>query len=388
MKILIISGNYPRYPSDRFGWFVHELLRHIQMQGFETVVLAPSCDMCADSETIDGIRIKRFRYFFPKRCQKVAYGYGILQNLKKDPLSLIQLPFFILLGIVRMIKIIRKEKPDLIHVHWLIPAGLFGICAKFLFQTPLIITVHGTDIRIIPAVIRCFLLRFADAIISPHPELTRLITKCGQDVHQIPNLIANNKEINPGSCNSHNKFEGKKIVSFIGRLDSFKDPLTFIHSIPLILQKRSDIAFVIAGDGNLYEDVCKLIESYGIKEDILVLGWYEDTTVLFNKTDIFVSLSQIENIWSLSLVEAMRHAIPCIVTASGTTPEILHNMVDSILIPVNDKESLAETVMILASDESLSRSIGYNGKKMVDNLFDNEKNVAQVIELYQSLISE
>ena len=62
----------------------------------------------------------------------------------------------------------------------------------------------------------------------------------------------------------------KKVISFIGRLDPFKDPLTFIKSIPQVLKKRKDVKFVIVGFGVLETECKDLIKKLNIGQHVIM----------------------------------------------------------------------------------------------------------------------
>lgn len=385
MRVLSITSNYPRNSPDRIGSFIHQLNIKLVDQGCEVMVLSPDCPPQKNESVIDGIQVKRFRYLIPRESQALACRFGIIQNIRLNPLLLFQIPLFFLCGFFSGISLFFRYKPDVIHAHWLIPGGIFGILFKFLFTTPLVITVHGTDIRNLPPFLKKILLIQADAIISPHPELTRMMKECNLYAHQIPNLIDETPPHIPDSEEILSEISGKKVISFIGRLDAFKDPLTLIRSVPHILKKRTDILIIIAGDGSLRNDILQMIEERNLQKSVKILGWSDETQIVLEKSNIFVSLSPIENIWSLSLVEAMKASIPCIVTNSGTTPSVLHDMEDAVLIRRENPEELAEKILFLLENEEIGKNIGSSGKKIADELFNNQKNASRIHEIYSQI---
>ncbi|PWR72908.1 glycosyltransferase family 4 protein [Methanospirillum stamsii] len=385
MKVLSITTNYPKNSLDRIGSFIHELNKKIIEQGFDVIVLSPDCPPQKNEPFIEGAHIKRFQYFFPRHSQALAGKYGIIQNIKLNPLILLQIPFFFYFGILAGISIIQHCKPDIIHAHWLIPSGLFGILFKKIFCIPLIITVHGTDVRNLPTIFKKMFLKQADAIISPHPEITQKICECNLFAHHIPNLIEEKPQPLSDLEELLPEIKEKKVISFIGRLDVFKDPITLVQSVPIILKKRNDILIIIAGDGNLKKDILQLIKKFGIQRSVKILGWFDETPLILQKTNIFVSLSPIENIWSLSLVEAMKASIPCIVTNCGTTLSVLRDKKDAILIHSHNPSELAEKILFLLENEEIGKKIGSSGKKIVDDLFNNEKNTQQIMKIYSQI---
>ena len=80
-KVLITASTFPRYKDDTEPGFVFDLCKEIKPH-YDQLVLVPSAPMAKDEEELDGIKIKRFRYFF-KNLQKLCYDGGIIPNLKK-----------------------------------------------------------------------------------------------------------------------------------------------------------------------------------------------------------------------------------------------------------------------------------------------------------------
>ena len=74
---------------------------------------------------MDGIRVTRYRYG-ALRWENLAYGGGILANLKQNPLRYGMIPFFILFQLQGIQRLLCRYRFDLIHAHWLIPQGLCG----------------------------------------------------------------------------------------------------------------------------------------------------------------------------------------------------------------------------------------------------------------------
>ncbi|NIM21240.1 MAG: glycosyltransferase, partial [Candidatus Latescibacteria bacterium] len=92
----------------------------------------------------NGIVIHRFRYF-PKSWQKLAYGSGMVTNLRQTPSLWLQVPFFLVAMAYSLLRVIRKEHPDVIHAHWIVPQGLVALLGKFFFKIPILISAHGSD---------------------------------------------------------------------------------------------------------------------------------------------------------------------------------------------------------------------------------------------------
>lgn len=146
MKILVTASTFPRWENDTEPPFVFLLSTHLAQLGHKILVLAPHFKGAKFHEQMENIEVYRFPYFFPFSFQKLCYEGGIVANMKKSILAKLQAPLLCISEFIYMIFLIIKEKPDLIHAHWIVPQGLVGSLVSKLLSIPLAITAHGTDI--------------------------------------------------------------------------------------------------------------------------------------------------------------------------------------------------------------------------------------------------
>jgi glycosyltransferase involved in cell wall biosynthesis len=143
LKILFLTSSYPRDVPDVASVFLRYFAEALAGRGNEVHVLAPADGKSATE--IDGkIVVHRFQYF-PMRWQKLAYGSGIMSNLSRSPLLWLQVPFYALSMTYRLLRLLRQEKFDLLHTHWIVPQGLIGVVTKTIYPIPLVTTAHGAD---------------------------------------------------------------------------------------------------------------------------------------------------------------------------------------------------------------------------------------------------
>ena len=128
-----------------------ELCRRL-LRNFRVQVLAPHAPGAKAREELEGLQVYRFRYFLEKG-EVLAYGShrgggGILANLKRQPWSYALVPFFLGAELVSLVRLLRGQRFDLIHAHWLIPQGLMAVLAARISGSavPLVCTSHGADL--------------------------------------------------------------------------------------------------------------------------------------------------------------------------------------------------------------------------------------------------
>jgi len=150
-SILVLTSTFPRWANDTDPPFVMELSRRLVKENIKIDILAPHAEGAKQKETMHGMTIYRYRYFFSK-WERLAYAGGILANLKKNKLLYFLVPLFSISQIISILKLIKKNNYDLIHAHWLIPQGLLAVLVSRIFdkECPKILcTSHGVVIYLL-----------------------------------------------------------------------------------------------------------------------------------------------------------------------------------------------------------------------------------------------
>lgn len=117
----------------------------------------------------------------------------------------------------------------------------------------------------------------------------------------------------------------KKIISFIARLSEEKRPLMFVEMGKKLLETRSDLYFVIAGDGYLFNDVSK-----EITDNFSMLGMIKNTAEIYALSDITVNCSSLEGL-ALTSYESLAMKVPIISTDVGGQTELIDNSVGGVV---------------------------------------------------------
>lgn len=145
-RLLVLASTYPRWRDDHEPGFVHELCKRLTRH-FSVVVLTPHAPGAARRESLDGVDVRRFRYA-PKRLQTLAYGGGMLANLRGARWKWALLPGFLLAQCWEAWRISREQRVDLVHAHWVLPQGVVAYLLCCLGAAPrYALTAHGADLH-------------------------------------------------------------------------------------------------------------------------------------------------------------------------------------------------------------------------------------------------
>lgn len=159
----------------------------------------------------------------------------------------------------------------------------------------------------------------------------------------------------------------KKIIIMISRLSKWKKVDRGINCVHKLIKefKMNDVALIIIGEGPEMENLKKLLEKLGIKNEVIFIGGVQHREVYkyFTISDIFMTLYDISNLGN-PLLEAMYFSLPIVTLDDGSTEYLLRNNYNSLLVKTDNIESeLPLNVKKLLDNELLSREIGRNAKK-------------------------
>lgn len=288
-------------------------------------------------------------------------------------------------GVVGAMRHARRH--DLLHVHGEIASGL---CLPLLATRPSIVTLHGlhlarrlTGLRRAAAVLNLrAVLRTADRTIcvsqTEHDDLIRLVgvvaTHRAVVVHNGVRLPPPPSGIDRAAVREELGIALTEPVGiWVGSLDERKDPLAAVRAA-----ERASVALLVVGDGPLRSQVERIAHGR-----VRVVGPRADVPRLLAAADFYVLTSRREGL-SMSLLEAMAHGLPSVVT---NLPENIEAVGDAgVAIPVGDEAALVEALRRLAENEGERAAIGGRAWQRMAELFDAEAMIAQTRAIYDDAL--
>ncbi len=321
----MISNGYPDFPESYRGIFIKKLCLALKAQGIDTIVLTPQVFRQSPRfELDDDIPVYRFRY--PSDDKP-------LNQTNKVPI--IAMSIYMLTGLCKALTLVIKERPDIIHGHWIVPTGLIaGIVGK-ITRTPVINTARGMDTRIGQKGPIGLLFRLAT-------NLSDRLVIVSRQMQSIASL--RNAEIIPsGSADIFSSIEpGNRppIILYARSMEKIYDPATFIRSIPHVLKKHPDARFLMVGDGSMLEILRALVNKLNVSDFIEIRGRVsnEEVAQIMAKSKIFISTAT-EDGTSIALLEAISAGlIPVVTDIEANHPWINHGSDGYLFPPGNDLE--------------------------------------------------
>lgn len=152
-----------------------------------------------------------------------------------------------------------------------------------------------------------------------------------------------------------------------GRLIPDKRHALLIEAFAMLDASHREWRLDICGDGPLREELQAMIKKLGLHGRIVLHGQTNDMERHWLDAGIFVLPSAYEGTPN-ALLEAMAHALPCIVSDSISCAKALVTDTGAgVLFSSGNAANLAEKLATLAADPALRRAMGRNGREALEN---------------------
>jgi glycosyltransferase involved in cell wall biosynthesis len=306
-------------------------------------------------------------------------------------------PFGDFASLVKLLPVIRRLRPDIIHAHSG-KGGIFGRLCGTLLGSPVVFTPHGFSYlgqngfrRWIVLGIEKVLTCFAALLMATSPsEGKRAVTEVGWCQGKVSVKFPNSIEIS-GDTVKHNARKTARII-MVNRLSYQKNPQMALRVARLVADHTSSIRFIVLGAG--YGDECgssvaELMLNLRLAKIVSFREWCDPTGVTQEllRSDIFISTSRYEGL-PYTVLEAMEKGLPVVATRIDGVVDLVEHGQTGFLTEIDDDATMAGHIMRLAADANLRRKLGQAGKEKIKNLFNIDKNIKKLEEIYYSLIHQ
>lgn len=187
------------------------------------------------------------------------------------------------------------------------------------------------------------------------------------------------------------KLNSSSLVGLIGRIVEGKGHKEFLMASKEVKKRMPDVKFLIiggakGGNGGYYKEVKEFAKREDLTKNIIFTGWRNDLKSIIADVDLIVqpytSPEGLPNI----LLEAMAFNKPVISTNISGPTDIVISGKTGFLVPPGDVQRLAEKIIYLLDNPNIAKTMGENGRRRVESLFDIKKNIKQIEEIYSGLL--
>ncbi len=385
MKVLFLTHNFPRRPGDSPGSFVLRLASALQGEGIETSVVAPAGPGITSHDQFDGVAVDRFRYA-PRRFETLAYGGNMASQVQDSWQAKVTMLGFLGAEFSSAVRARREFEPDIVHAHWWFPNGLVGTWLARMANTPLVTTLHGSDVRLARVV--AFARPAFRHVLHHSAAVTAVSNWLASEARQVvsapepivaPMPVAT-ELFSPNGARPTNR------LLFVGRLNKQKGIELLLHALSRI-EDRS-VTLDVVGDGEDRSSLEELSHALGIADRVRWHGAVPQPALadFYRGATALVVPSVAEGL-GLVAVEAQLCATPVVAFASGGLLDVVQHDRTGVLVNNIDAAALAAALVSLLARPDRGASLGAAGRLHAIATFAPESVARRYADVYRTAIA-
>jgi len=182
----------------------------------------------------------------------------------------------------------------------------------------------------------------------------------------------------------------EKIVIFVGKLTSWKNPFTILYALKLVAEKKINVKVILVGQGAQKTNLIKTAKLLGIYNRVIFTGFIENYKLnkYYNISDISimstVTSTTINEQFPYSLVESMASGVPVVATNSGGMPELVGKI--GKLYPQGNYNELANIIIdILSQEDNEITLLRQQTRKHAELMFNNKNNSKLLLDILRKI---
>lgn len=407
-RVLCFTSRFPRWEGDSVSSFVYYLARELTKY-YEVFALTPHDADAKHEEIMEGIHVRRFAYFYPKRYQTLSNEHGLLANMRNSFLGKLQVAPFLFAEWLALRRMVEQESIDVVNSHWMVPQGLVAAIAKSALPFRHLVTIHAGDIFALRrwpagAQIARFIVNHTDNIISvSHLNHQVLMELTGRRVAaEILPMGVDSKyfgrRADAQTMREKLRISFKHVILFVGRLAEKKGIPYLIQAMKNITPHVKDIGLVIVGSGPFEQRLQRETKALGLENLISFVGpkSHNQLRDYYAAADITVVPSIVDSAGDTEgmpvvVLEALSAGTPVVATRVGGIPDVIVDGYNGYLVEQKNSQALATAVItFFANGQSLAENalatarqydwtaVGLGYKRMIDKMM--EENAATMPE--------
>lgn len=309
-------------------------------------------------------------------------------------------------AILRLAKLIRRERPTILHTHTA-KAGAVGRIAALLAgsaRPPIVVhTFHGHVLRgyfnplttLGFRTLERWLARVTTALVAVSPEVRDDLVKLRVAPAAKFTVVRLGIELDERTDSDDDiRAETRRqlgvgpdafLVGWVGRMTAVKRTDDVVRALRGLVDRGVDAYLCLVGDGPDRDHLERFAQELGVVRRCLFVGYQTDVARFYSAIDALL-LPSVNEGTPVSVIESLAARRPAVATRVGGTPDVIRDGVDGFLVEVGDAEALSERLAELAADPERRARMGAAGRKRVLGRYAVERLVDDVDRLYRSLL--
>jgi glycosyltransferase involved in cell wall biosynthesis len=342
------------------------LMRGLRERGHESILLCPTGAAIAEKGRDLGLRVVTFAYRGDPDPRLIGAAFSL----------------------------IRRERPDIVHLHSRRGADTLGGLAAWLARAPAIVLTRRIDdpphwwlaLRMRYGLIYHGIVAISDAI-------RRVLTKSGVPTERIT-VVRSAIDAGPYRLESTRDSllselgldRSARIVGMVSQFIERKGHRHLLAAAPRIIERFPKAVFMLCGKGPLEAWVASEVRRLALGNHVIFAGFRDDIPRILAGLDLLVHPPDREGL-GVAVLQAQAAGLPVVATRAGGIPEIIRDGESGLLVEPGDSGALAEAICTVLGDPDLARRMGECGRAVVEHEFSVDAMVEGNLKVYSELLA-
>ena len=335
----------------------------------------------------------------------VPKGSALVEELKKTTVKIIEIDglrdkSFDIGAFFKLVRLIKKEKPDIVHTH---ASSIARIAAKCVKNTKIVYTRHcaypvSSRIKKGPGhwIYKTVNEMFANRIIAVGNAAEENLLEGGISKEYISTFFNGVEKLKISSDEEKKKLKEKykisekeSVIGIVARLEDVKGHEDFIDAAKILLvDKKISAKFFILGTGTIEEKLKEKVKELKLDKEIIFTGFIKNIADYMNIFDVQVNCSYGTETSSLSLLEGMSIGVPAVATDYGGNPYLIQNGENGLIVPTYNPQKVAEAIEKILKNDELKKKMQENAIQIYEEKYTIQTYVENVQGVYERVMKE
>jgi glycosyltransferase involved in cell wall biosynthesis len=309
-------------------------------------------------------------------------------KLRGHRLSAGAIPPFSLSAVTALRDLVRRVRPEVVNVHYVMPTGLAALVADRGLGVPAVVTVNGRDVPG-PGVPRLW-RRWQRLVLRRVSGVTYVSAFCRDALFDgdAPGEVVYNGVAIPAAAGDGGAVrrrleidEREPVIFALQRLAPEKRVDVVVRALRHCRERLGAGTLVIGGRGPEDAALRRLAGDLGVGEHVRFAGYIPraDVAAYFSACDVFAFHSTFET-YGLVVAEAMSHARAVVTVRNTALPEVVGDA--GLLVPTGDARAMGDALARVLSDGPLRRALGTAGLRRATAEFDWDR----IADRYEAIL--
>lgn len=291
-------------------------------------------------------------------------------------------------GVLALRRVIRERDATIVHTHSSVDSWLGALAGRSLGR----VVVRSRHVFIPIRRHRALVYHLAHRVLTSGDAVADLVRQAGVPADKIVSVPAgvDLTRFHPGVSGASVRRElglTSPLVGIVANIRGSKGHRHFLEAAARVLRVRSNVHFLIVGDGVAADRVRRQVAALGLQGSVVMAGFRRDIPQVMAALDVLVLPSVRTDATPQVLPQALAVGTPVVASAVGGIPELIRDGETGRLVPPGDAGTLAAAIVDLLDDAPRARRMARAGADLVRSTLSFDAMMTATTRVYQELLA-